>query len=90
MQQRVTYSPEAAAMLGLPADAEQVVELPEGFGRFTAAQRRSWARSEIEQVALARLRDLAGMGGRVPSPEEESAYLASVASGIDNALGVRP
>ncbi len=87
MKQRVTFSPEAAELPGLPGDAAQVIELPDGFGTFTRAQRTAWAREQIQMVALEMLADVAAMHGKVPpTAAQQAAYLRAVQPGIDEAL----
>jgi hypothetical protein len=86
MRKVLGFSPEAAALLGLPADATTSVDLPDDFNSYSPEQRRAWARQQIEDTAVEILRDVGAMHGKVPSQEQIAEYLHNIAPGINMAL----
>jgi hypothetical protein len=67
---------------------DTAIDVPDNLATYSAAQRREWARRQIEAISLEMLKDIGAMHGAVPTPEQQAAYLRDIRPGIDEALGV--
>ena len=82
---KVQFDAASAAPMGVRPE-DTAIDVPDDLSSYSQTRRREWVRQQIEQVALEMLADVGAMCGVVPSPEQQTAYLASIKPGIDEAL----